>query len=108
MDVIDGLGIDKKTGASVLTISDHLPWHEDLLHHQDCLERKLGAYVQFVKSGQLRAHHPDAKIPTIQVYLLHRPPERGLRALKGAQEALEARGITLIFGPGPDGYDSDN
>jgi hypothetical protein len=107
-EVIDALGIDKETGASMLTIADHLPWGEPLEHHRDCLERKLEAYIRFINGGQLREHHPDAKTPTILLLMLHRPSDRGLKLLKSAQCVLEEREIAFRYGPGPDGYTADS
>lgn len=107
-EVIDGLGIDKTTGASMLTIADHLSWDEPLQYHQDCLERKLSAYVQFVESRQLHEHHPDATAPTILILMLHRPSEHGLALLKSAETTLADRGLLLQYGTAPDGYATDN
>jgi hypothetical protein len=107
-DVIDGIGTDKVTGSSVLTISDHLGWDRPLDYHRDCLERKLGAYIQFIESGRIRELHPEPKSPTVQIFLLRRPSEEGQKMLAAARAALGARGFPLIYGPLPDGYAEDN
>lgn len=107
-DVIDGIGTDKVTGAVVLTISDHLGWDNPLDYHRDCLERKLGAYIQFIESGQIRDLHPEPKSPTVRICLLHRPSEEGKKMLAAAQAVLGARGYPLDYGPLPDGYAGDN
>ncbi|OOG35986.1 hypothetical protein B0E51_18935 [Rhodanobacter sp. C05] len=104
-DKIDSAGLDRGTGAVVLNISDHLPWNDE---HFDVLERKLGSYVRFIESGQVREQFPSATGQCIKVYLLHRPTESGLRFLAAATESLKTRGISFLFGPLPlEGYSGD-
>ena len=107
-DVIDGMGTDKVTGALVLTISDHLGWDNPLDYHRDCLKRKLGAYIQFIESGQIRELHPEPKSPTVRIFLLRRPSEEGQKMLAAARAVLSGRGYPLSYGPLPGGYAEDN
>lgn len=63
-NVIDFVGIDKRSAKVILTISDHLPWdggHKWHKEHLALLENKLNAYLQFIESGQLVEDYPDAK-----------------------------------------------
>ena len=101
-DKIDGAGVDKVTGAVVLTISDHLPWDD---RHLDILEAKLASYVRYIESGQCAEQFPSTPGQRIDLFLLHRPTDPGHRFLNQAVLALKGRGISFMFGPLPtEGY----
>ncbi len=59
-DKVDFIGVDRASGAVVLTISDHLDWEEDPHHHEQVLREKVGAYQRFIESGDLLTAYPDA------------------------------------------------
>lgn len=59
LKTIDGTALDPATGEVVLLIEDNLNWNDEALH-LSILEQKLNRYFQFVQSGQLAEHYPDA------------------------------------------------
>ena len=103
-DVVDAIGTDLESGAVVLTIIDHLPWHGN---HLDTLKRKLGSYIRFVESGQLVENYPTAKGQPIEIRILvkYRPTDVALHFLEEASRLFLQRDIRLQYGPIPDqGY----
>lgn len=59
-DKVDFIGVDRVSGAVVLTISDHLDWESDPDHHERVLREKVEAYQRFIESGDLVSAYPDA------------------------------------------------
>jgi len=107
-DIIDGLGINKISGAAVLTISDHLEWNDQ---HIEALESKLASYIKFIESGQLSLNLKDAseKNAEIQLICKYRPTAEAQAFLAAAREAVVARGVGFSYGPLPDsGYSGDD
>lgn len=103
-EVVDAIGIDPLTSKVLLAISDHLPWTDS--EHFRALERKLGAYVNFVVSGQLVADYPRAKDRRVEIQLIHEhePTPDAINFLLGARESLKEYGISLTFGGLPPDY----
>jgi hypothetical protein len=97
-NVIDFVGIDLDTGEVVLTISDHLPWDEEIEHFA-MLEAKIRGYVAYVSSGQLLEWRPDSTSRRIRidVVLLHPASPGALQFLTEAQEALDPYGISIRY-----------
>lgn len=96
-DVIDLIGVDKRTGHVVLTISDHLTWQSD--EHMLTLQEKLNAYLRFIESGELLEQYPDARglKPQIAVVLKHVPSKKGLEFLNRVSGAIESAGIAFRY-----------
>jgi hypothetical protein len=59
-NVVDFVGVDKVSGAVVLTISDHLDWADDDAHVFK-LQDKLNTCIRFIESGEFYDSYPDAK-----------------------------------------------
>ena len=93
--VVDLVGIDKRTGRVVLTISDHLHW--DAGDHLTILQDKLNAYLAFVESGELVQQYPDAsgRQPQIAIVCKYPPDDRALRFLEEVGSIVEREGIVL-------------
>lgn len=104
-EVIDALGISKKSGEVVLTISDHLPWGTSSEHFEK-LESKIGRYLDFIRSGQLLESVPDAanRQVRISVFCKHQPDDNAHKFLIAAGRQLAHYGVKLSFGELPDGY----
>lgn len=102
---VDGLGIAKRDGCVVLTISDHLTW-DDEPNHFDLLEKKLGSYLRFINSGQLIEALPEAKGRAMRIELIHQyqPTDSARRFISAAVRQLSAMGIQLTSQELPDGY----
>ncbi len=95
--VVDGMGTNKKNGAPVLLISDHLAW--DDATHAELLEKKINCYLDFIRSGQILEHLPAASGRVIRIELVHKyePTEPALRMLGAVQEQLARVGIAFVF-----------
>jgi hypothetical protein len=95
--VIDGMGADKKNGALVLLIADHLAW--DDANHAGLLEKKINCYLDFIRSGQILEHLPDAGGRVIRIELVHKyePIGPAVRMLDAVQEQLARVGIAFVF-----------
>jgi hypothetical protein len=95
-DVVDILGIDRKTGHVVLTVSDHLDW-SDSLGHQAILQKKLNTYLAFVESGEILEQYPTAKDRPVAFRVVFQvpPDESGRAFLTRAREVIESAGLTL-------------
>jgi hypothetical protein len=59
-DVVDILGIDRKTGHVVLTTSDHLDW-SDSIGHQTILQKKVNTYLALLKAEKSSNNTPKRK-----------------------------------------------
>lgn len=105
--IIDFVGVDKDSGAVVLTISDHLDW-ADSQEHQVVLQNKINAYLAFVESGELLERYADAKgRPVIfQVVFKLRPDTSGLQFLTKAKHAVESAGFTFRYEVFAESYDN--
>ncbi|AMP01568.1 hypothetical protein CAter282_3786 [Collimonas arenae] len=103
--VIDAAGIAKDSGEVVLTISDHLPWHNEPEHFR-FLERKIGKYLDFIQSGQLLESIPQAegRAIRISIFCKYKPNESAAIFLRAAQQQLDEVGVGLSFATLPDGY----
>ena len=75
-DKIDFIGVDKKSGTCILTISDHLDWKHSSEHLLN-LQSKINAYLEFIDSGQFLTDFPDSKGRNIRIEITgqHAIPE---------------------------------
>lgn len=103
--VIDVIGRDPQTGRVVLTVSDHLPW-DDLEAHQQVLVRKVAAYLDFVRSGQLEEMRPGSSERGIEIGLVfeHEPPAQAEPVLAAINSRLQDEGLVLSYETLPRGY----
>lgn len=102
---VDGMGTSKSDGKVVLTIADHLDWSDEQRHF-DLLERKIGTYLGFIKSGQLLEKMPAAqgRAVRIEVFYQYEPSFMGLRFLNAAKQQLQDMGVELAYGALPAKY----
>ena len=68
IDVVDFIGIDRKTQSVVLSISDHLLWEDD--NHLDLLQGKINKYLEFIENGEIYEIYPNAKDRAICINLI--------------------------------------
>jgi hypothetical protein len=88
-DRIDSLGRNRMTGSPALMISDHLPWDE-YGEHFELIEKKLGAYLGFVRSGQIWEHIRGERQGQVTIELIYKYPPTPLaeRFLSAARDQL--------------------
>ncbi len=103
---IDTIGIDKMTGAVVLTIYDHVDW-SDSRSHQLMLQAKLNSYLSFIESGELVDTYPNARARPVRICVVGKfePDEDGQAFLARAKSVVQGAGFELIFTifrPSPD------
>lgn len=70
---LDAIGVDRESGAVVLTLMDAWDW-SDALTHADALEAKLDAYFAFVESGEIFKSYPTAKNRRVVIDVVTRFP----------------------------------
>jgi hypothetical protein len=95
--VVDFVGFDERAGEVVLTISDHLYWHQE--GHLELLERKIAAYLSFTTSGALTQQYPQAADRKV-VFLLASQYFMSRRAeafFAERKTALATSGVELRF-----------
>lgn len=102
---VDGLGISKNDGKAVLTISDHLSWENEKIHF-DLLERKIGSYLNFIKSGQLFEVLPNSQDREVRIELIYQCPLSDMAStfLNAAKQQLQSMGVELTYEPLPENY----
>ena len=107
LNVIDVIGIDKKTGHVVLTISDHLDW-SNTVEHQIALQAKLNKYLAFIESGEILTSYPDAKDRpvAIKVVFKYKPDQQGWQFLARAKVIIESAGFILQHEVFAESYDN--
>lgn len=86
--VVDGMGIDPNTGKVALLISDHLDWDEE--SHFRLFEKKIGTYLEFVRSGQLVSRMPEAagRVIVIELICQFEPSATAAQFLDAARNQL--------------------
>jgi hypothetical protein len=105
--VIDFIGVDKESGDSVLTISDHLDWSNSR-EHQMILQDKINSYLAFIESGEVFESYPDSKGRplVIQVVFKYKPDHEGQQFLARAREVIESAGFSLRYKVFAESYDN--
>ena len=91
---IDALGVDKRTGDVVLTITDHLDWDAPA-SHLAALEAKVNAYIEFSMGDQMLEIAPDAADRRIVINLVQRvdPPDEIVQILERLKRQLRDGGF---------------
>lgn len=107
VNVVDVIGIDKRTGQVILTISDHLDW-SDTSEHQAILQAKLNNYLAFVESGEIMERYPDAQGREVvfKVVFKFKPDPKGEKFLLRAREIIKSAGFELLHELFADSYDN--
>ena len=97
-DKIDILGRNRRTGSPTLCISDHLPW--DDANHFRLIERKLGSYLRFIKSGQIWENFSGDRSAPVTIELVYKYPPTPFadKFLSAARAQLRAEeGIEFVY-----------
>lgn len=96
IDVVDMISVDRATREVVLTISDHLEWH-NTIEHQHVLQQKLNRYLAFVESGEILQKYPDAqgRSVVINVVFKFEPDKEGDLFLVRAGEVIRSAGFNF-------------
>jgi hypothetical protein len=97
-DSVDGMGISKSDGKVVLTISDHVEWSDEKKHF-NLIEKKINAYLDFIRGGQMLEALPNSKGREIRIEIIyqHHPSDIGGRFLMAAKRQLWAEGVDLVY-----------
>jgi hypothetical protein len=93
IEQVDAIGIEAASGAAILQIVDSWSW-DDTKQHLDALRKKLGAYFDFIDSGQVFSLYPHAKGRKLCINVNFRfpLPDEAQRFLKQVSEmAAEAK-----------------
>lgn len=95
---VDAIGIEKGSGAVVLTISDHLPWDEQP-EHLLLLQEKLNTYLAFVEGGEIYSVYPDAKGRSLLIDLVckHPPTAYGVEFLNKISPIVAQAGVLFRY-----------
>ena len=95
-DLIDIISIDRVTGETILTISDHLDW-SDSAAHLLLLQNKLNRYLAFVESGEILQSYPNAKDRPIIFAVVFKfgPNDEGRAFLDKVRQVIESAGFCL-------------
>lgn len=98
-EIVDGIGVDKKTGELNLIITDHLDWNENTHNHLMLLQEKINTYLSFVESGELLETYPDSKGRNVVVKVVGKYPlgDVGTKFFAQASSMIEDTGIRLRF-----------
>lgn len=93
---IDFIGIEKKSGNVILTISDHLDW-SDSGHHLMILQEKINSYLRFYESGEIYQVYPEARGREIAIDIVGKypPDEQGRLFIQRAEVILNKIGLLL-------------
>jgi hypothetical protein len=93
---VDAVGIDRETGAVILTIFDAQDW-EDEREHLLALQAKVNAYFSYIQGGELYEDYPQTLERPLTIHILQRvePPEAFDRFLSAANAVGAPLDITL-------------
>lgn len=101
-NVIDFIGVDKRSGKTIITISDHLMWGGEQNWHKEhlvFLEKKINTYLQFIESGQLLEDYPNAKGKKIVIEIRGKYPldDNAQVFYEKAKKVISEAGFELNF-----------
>ena len=100
-NIIDLVGIDRGDGNVILTISDHLPWDEDVENHLWLLQEKINTYLAYIETGQILKDIPDAMSKNIIIDIVAKynrnDNDMVNKFFDCASEAIESAGFKLRF-----------
>jgi hypothetical protein len=102
---VDGLGISRVDGKAVLTIADHLDWASEP-EHLHMIERKLGNYLGFIRSGQIHEALAESRGRRVRIELIHQfpPDDDATRFLEAASRQLSDMDVEFTYHALPAGY----
>ena len=95
-NIVDLIGVEKRTGKVILTIADHLDWQNEQ-NHLSALQAKINRYIEFVESGEVLVAFPKAKGRplVIEIVAKHSFPESADDFLSMIEERLKRLDIGL-------------
>lgn len=96
---VDYIGIDKKTGSVVLTITDHLQWVENESDHLLMLQDKINSYLGFIESEEIWETCPEVRNQKVVISIVGKFP-LSLEAkefVKRAKLIVGEAGVGLSF-----------
>jgi hypothetical protein len=96
VNIVDLIGTDKKTGDVMLTISDHLDWH-DINSHIVIWQEKINSYLRFIESGEIYKSYPNSKKKRIiiEVVCKYELPPEGIDFMEKAKIIMEKATIEI-------------
>ena len=96
-DMIDLIGVDQETGEVVLTITDPMPWEDQVEDHLFLLQEKINTYLGFIESGDILEEFPEAagRDPVITIVGKFSLPEQAVAFVRQAESIVRDRGIKL-------------
>ena len=96
IDQVDSVGIDRKSGAAVLTIADYWDWVSEK-QHLLALQEKLNAYLRFIEDGQIYGAYPQARGRKLVIDIVgkHLLPPAAAPFLAQASRAAGHIGVTI-------------
>lgn len=80
---VDGLGINNRDENDlIMLIQDNLSWNDEKIHIQH-LQKKIAAYVNYIKSKQYENAYPNMEINkfTIDIHMTEYPTDAGIKFL---------------------------
>jgi hypothetical protein len=94
--VIDFIGVDKTSGETMLTITDHLDWNNSR-DHQVILQDKINCYLAFIESGEIFETYPDSKGRPVVINVVFKcePDQAGRQFLAKVKEVIAAAGFSF-------------
>lgn len=108
--VIDVIGQDEESGATILIMREHRPWTGSN-EHLFQLQEKVNAYLSFALDGEMAEAYPDRVDRPIRIQLdcVTPPDPTTLHYLKLIHDQMGFQGIEFIVnvvGPDPRGVSS--
>ena len=93
---VDAIGVERDSGAIVLSIVDSWDW-EDAPVHLEALATKINAYLGFVEAGELLSSYPDAKARNVVIDIVGRYPipSSADAFIASARDTAEQYGVQL-------------
>lgn len=95
-NTVDAIGIEKDTGAAILTITDSWDWADEQKHLL-ALQAKLNAYFCFIEGGEIWKSYPDAAGRQVVIDVVGKfpIPQIGMNFLNRATEACADLGVKI-------------
>lgn len=106
--VIDFIGVSKKSGTTILTISDHLEW-TDYEYHSMSLQSKINYYLEYIYSRRLNKAAPEqgGVVVRIQLIMKHEPPVEGTDLLGRIEKEIRRLGFEFVHSVFEEGSQPD-
>lgn len=96
VNILDNIGIDKKSGHVILSIIDNLEW-DDEYKHLSLLQEKLNYYLGFIESDEVYNAYPKAIGRNFEIFLYSKNsiPDNGIEFLNKVKGLFEEPGYIL-------------